>query len=109
MFGFIFNFLFPSFRHHHCTIMNKFMPGDVCLWPHEIDGCMDSVVEIIDYYKVYDKKKKIEYIVYTFEDIYRGQIYDWVEEKYLTLLASYDEMVDSISPYEYFIYNSSNK
>ena len=101
------SFFKSIFSHHHFNIVNKFSPGDVCLWPHECDSCMDSVVEILDWARVYNKKTNHEYIVYTFEDIYRGYKYDFVEEKYLTLLASHDEMVESMSPYEYKFSNNN--
>ena len=100
----LFDFLKNLFPHYECrckyTMTNKFNVGDVCLWPHECDGCMDAVVRIENWYHTFDEEKDCETIVYEFYDIYRGYEYDGVDEKYLSLLATADEMLESVSPYE---------
>lgn len=84
---------------HKFKVINKFNIGDVCLWPHPIDSCMDCIVKISNWYKVYDNDTNEEYIIYDFQDIYRGYEYGDVKEDELQLLATNDEIVETYSSY----------
>ena len=94
----IFNFLFG--KPHNYSIVNKFNIGDICIWPHDIDGCMDAVVEISNYFKDYDENTNKEFVLYDFTDIDRGYEYSGVNEKELQLLATNDELLENVSPYQ---------
>ena len=94
------NFLKSLFARHQFSIEPKFHEGDICMWPGDIDGCDDAVVEITNWFRDYDKDTQKESILYEFTDIYRHIDYCGVEEKYLNLLATNDEMMENVSPYE---------
>lgn len=84
---------------HEFKVVNHFNIGDVCLWPHPIDSCMDCIVRIDEWYRVYDNDTKEEYVTYTFTDIYSGYEYAEVKENELQLLATNEEMLETYFPY----------
>lgn len=88
-----------DFHHYSESLVNKFNEGDIVYWPHEIDGCMDVTGEITGWYRTYDKESGEEYIVYDIIDIHRGYEYGDVKEKYLTLLATAEEIMEVKSPF----------
>ena len=94
------NFLKSLFARHQFSIEPKFHEGDICMWPGNIDGCDDAVVQITNWFRDYDKDTQKESVLYEFTDIYRHIDYSGVEEKYLNLLATNDEMMENVSPYE---------
>ncbi len=94
------NFLKSLFARHQFSIEPKFHEGDICMWPGDIDGCDDAVVQITNWFRDYDKDTQKESVLYEFTDIYRDIDYSGVEEKYLNLLATNDEMMENVSPYE---------
>jgi len=94
------NFLKSLFARHQFSIEPKFHEGDICMWPGDIDGCDDAVVQITNWFRDYDKDTQKESVLYEFTDIYRHIDYSGVEEKYLNLLATNDEMMENVSPYE---------
>ena len=94
------NFLKSLFTRHQFSVEPKFHEGDICMWPGDIDGCDDAVVQITNWFRDYDKDTQKESVLYEFTDIYRHIDYSGVEEKYLNLLATNDEMMENVSPYE---------
>ena len=93
-------FLKSLFAKYQFSVEPKFHEGDICMLPGDIDGCDDAVVEITNWFRDYDKYTQKEIILYEFTDIYRDIDYCGVEEKYLNLLATNDEMMENVSPYE---------
>lgn len=87
-------------KYQPISIINKFSIGDICIWPGNIDGCDDAVVEITNWFRDYDKDTQKESVFYEFRDIYKHINYSGVEEKYLNLLATNDELMENVSPYE---------
>lgn len=94
------NFLKSLFVRHQFSIEAKFHEGDICMWAGAIDGCDDAIVQITNCFYNYDKDTQKESILYKVTDIYKHIDYYDVEEKYLNLLATNDEMMENISPYE---------
>ena len=94
------NFLKSLFAKHQFSIEPKFHKGDICMWAGAIDGCDDAIVQITNCFYNYDKDTQKESVLYKVTDIYRHIDYYDVEEKYLNLLATNDEMMENISPYE---------
>jgi hypothetical protein len=81
------------------TLKPKFEIGDMCLWPGNIDGCDDAVVEITNWFRDVTENDE-EIIMYEFTDIYRHIDYSGIEEKDLQLLATNEEMLENVTPYE---------
>lgn len=87
------NFLKSLFDKHQFSIEPKFHEGDICMWA-------GAIVQITNCFYNYDKDTQKESVLYKVTDIYRHIDYYDVEEKYLNLLATNDEMMENISPYE---------
>lgn len=99
----MFGFIRSIFHRHVFSIVNRYSEGDIVFWPSLVDSMVEPTLRITHWSRFYDKDTGIESVLYSGIDINTGTEWSDIDEQELQLLATGEEIYDSISPYEIWL------